>query len=311
MAYQLAERSTFPHKGLEIQNSIQVKMLFTVHYFLNETSYPLPGETHSFWELVYMDAGHMSVNIENQRMELGPGEMILIPPDCFHYIQHTEELPFSLFIISFHCQSRALKFARRARVFPVNSRMKANISEMIREAQLAFVYPLDRICMEQIQLKESAPFAALECIRLNLELLLIEYKRCSSHEYALAEEGREEKSAPYSLTVIRALDYMRAHLTDETSLKDICLAAHMSATRLQKLFRKEIGTSVMEYFRLMRISGAKYWIRHREKNLGEIAEMFNFSSVHHFSSCFKKAEGQSPREYASSIQAIMDAYKDG
>ena len=41
--------------GVQLENSISVDELFTVHYFEYMSDFSFAGESHDFWEFVYVD----------------------------------------------------------------------------------------------------------------------------------------------------------------------------------------------------------------------------------------------------------------
>ena len=46
---------------LHPQKPLSVEALYTVHYFEYSGSYAFPGETHDFWEFLYVDKGILRV----------------------------------------------------------------------------------------------------------------------------------------------------------------------------------------------------------------------------------------------------------
>lgn len=301
--------STFPHTAYPIRDKINVSTLYTVHFFSNEPSYDIPGEIHPFWEIIYIDSGAMEVTVEGISHLLSQGTLYVLRPNCFHCMKSVENTLYSMFIISFDCASPLLELTQQQCFFRCNSRIKNCISNIVREAQTAFLYPLDRISMQQMQLQKKAPYGTLLVIKLYLEVLLVELRREYDHSRFRSIDDNAS-SILFSEPVVSAISYMNHHLTDRCTLDELCRAVGMSRSQLQKRFVRETGKSLMSYFRALRITAAKYWIRKKKKSFAEVAELYQFSSVHHFSNCFKQLEGQTPTQYVTSLQAIMDGYTD-
>ena len=74
----------------------------------------------------------------------------------------------------------------------------------------------------------------------------------------------------------------------------------ISESHISTTFKKEIGISVSEYIRRMRVETAKSLLQYTEFSCLEIAEYLCFSSDCHFSQVFSRYTGQSPREYRKS-----------
>jgi AraC-like DNA-binding protein len=96
-----------------------------------------------------------------------------------------------------------------------------------------------------------------------------------------------------------ALDYIRANLADPALGADqIAAALFVSRRRLYQLF--DDGQGVSERIRGMRIDHAKALLTDPTRGalgIGEISRACGFVSAAHFSRTFRKAVGQTPREY--------------
>lgn len=82
-----------------------------------------------------------------------------------------------------------------------------------------------------------------------------------------------------------------------TSVDELADKTHMSRSHLARLFRKEVGVSVGEYVRTIRLDQAKYLLKESDSPISTIAEELGFASIHSFSSFFKRYAGKSPSEY--------------
>jgi AraC-like DNA-binding protein len=96
-----------------------------------------------------------------------------------------------------------------------------------------------------------------------------------------------------------ALAYIRANLADPALGADqIARALFISRRRLYQLF--DDGQGVSERIRAMRLDHAKALLTDPAKGakgIGEISKACGFISAAHFSRTFRKAVGQSPREF--------------
>jgi YesN/AraC family two-component response regulator len=68
-------------------------------------------------------------------------------------------------------------------------------------------------------------------------------------------------------------------------------------TTLSHVFSEVEGNTIEKYFIHQKIERAKELLAYKEKSLGEIAFLLNYSSVAHLSAQFKKVTGQTPSAY--------------
>ena len=78
--------------------------------------------------------------------------------------------------------------------------------------------------------------------------------------------------------------------------------ANISPTRLKTVFKNKTGMGVVQYFRKMKMTRAKLFIRENDYNFTQSALLLGYDSIHSFSRQFKAVEGMSPREYAKSVK---------
>ena len=311
MKNEAKERFRYPHIGRAVGDLISVSKLYTVHFFVNEKDYPTPGELHDFWEMIYMDDGRMEVytELDDESFVLEKGELLIIRPDEYHEFFVRGDRPYNMFIISFASDSEDMRCFFQKNRFVSYEYIQQLIGEILREARRNFSYPLDKICFDQIRLKEDAQGDCLQKIRLTLELLLLQLRREALKK--LQNEQTRSRTLRGDGYVDRAVAFLEEHVHQRCRMRDVCMHVGLSEAQLQRLFGRTMGKTVMEYFRFLRISKAKYYIRRREMTISEIAEALGFSSVHHFSSCFRQMEGMPPTQYAMTLKAMIDGDVDG
>ena len=115
-------------------------------------------------------------------------------------------------------------------------------------------------------------------------------------DYTTRMQAIRRKEA-FSLPVIRCMEYIDNHLQEPLTVRLLSEALGFSASYLSTIFKKEIGISLSEYIRRMRIDTAKTLLQYTDFSCMEIAEYLCFSSDAHFSQAFSKYAGQTPREY--------------
>jgi AraC-like DNA-binding protein len=99
------------------------------------------------------------------------------------------------------------------------------------------------------------------------------------------------------LRIQKSIDYIEIHLCDDIKLAEIAKQSYFSEFHFNRLFKKAMGTSVMEYVRERRLSEAAMELTETNEKITDIALKYQFSSEESFSRAFKKRYGASPRYY--------------
>ena len=92
-------------------------------------------------------------------------------------------------------------------------------------------------------------------------------------------------------------DYIELHAEERFSLEDLAGRVGYSAEHLSRKFRSEMGVSLPDYIRALRMERAKSMLAAGELSIQDIADRLQFSSRGHFSDVFRKTVGQTPAQY--------------
>lgn len=117
-------------------------------------------------------------------------------------------------------------------------------------------------------------------------------------EIRAADAPQQAGSAhgPLSPPVRAALDLMESHLADPLDLSQVAALVGLSPRQLQRRFRSELGGTVMEHYRVLRLDLARALLRRTRLRVGEIAAMTGFASPAHLSAAHTARFGQPPRD---------------
>jgi len=288
------EQSYVPHR---LAIPVEVTELVTIHYFEYDKDYRFYGESHDFWELVYADRGTVISTCGEQEHLLSGGEMMLLPPNCFHTIRADHTKPANVFVLSFTERGGALD-SLGGRVFRLSAAMKELIRAIIREGNASFVLPMSRLSRYRLHPNAQAPFGGEQLIRMRLEELLI--LLCRSD--AAPESGCAAKARYDDDIAERVLALLKAQLYGHLSLSDITDALGYGKTYLSAVFKRVYGESIMEHYTRLKIDEAKYLLREGSMSVSQISDALGFSSPQYFSKRFSHLTKMSPRQYASSVR---------
>lgn len=302
-----------------LDSSVIIESLKTVHYFKFSPDYNYSGESHDFWEFIYIDFGILNVRIENDIYTLEKGDLVLVKPDAFHNVWGNYQHPSDIAVISFRSPSSRLSGLSH-KIIKTSQRQQFLISQFLREARLTFATELEKPAILKLEKREHLPFGCEQCLKNYLELLIIDLVRkdtespFGSAAFSPAPYGSAHSSSiklHKERTMIRQIqDYFENHLGDSSlTLQQVCRENCVSSALLQQIFRRNLGTGVIEYYNNLRIERAMHLIQIGKYNMTEISDILGYNSLHYFSKCFKKAVGIPPTAYASSIEVLHHSYE--
>jgi AraC-like DNA-binding protein len=105
-------------------------------------------------------------------------------------------------------------------------------------------------------------------------------------------ESVNEKSRMVSARKFIERNYQR-----DISISDIAREVYLSESHFSHQFRKEVGTSAVQYLNRFRIEKAKELLQSNGFNITEISGKTGFQSLPHFNRIFRKFENMSPCEF--------------
>ena len=102
----------------------------------------------------------------------------------------------------------------------------------------------------------------------------------------------------------QARDYVDNHFSQpDLSVETMCQLFNVSASHFSKVFRREIGTSFLNYLTQRRLDEAARLLTETEEKSRVIGEMVGYPEPNYFSYVFKKNRGVSPAKYRKQEQA--------
>ncbi len=263
-----------------LNKEINIEGFYSFFYAEKGKSFRFLGESHNFWEIVYVDSGEAYVAAGSTGYVLKQGYMIFHKPMEYHSLAANQSKPFNVLVASFKCDSPAMSFFEE-RVVILNTFQKKLLSSFMEKMKTGYNPPCSN--------------ADYQIAASTLERLFLDLK-----ENASAPVKPSKKNVDYTFSQI-IKNYLETNIYKNITIADICKQFNMSKSYICQIFKDEIGRSIIDYFIELKISKAKLLIRQGELNFTQIAELLGYNSIHHFSRAFKSKTGLSPRTYAKSI----------
>jgi AraC-like DNA-binding protein len=282
----------------ELPSMLNIEAVVTIHYFEYPKTFIFDGESHDFWEFLYVDKGEVSVFSNNQERTLKQGQIIFHKPNEFHNVVCNGVISPNIVVVSFVCNNEELN-QLGGRILNVCNKAKNMLSTIIDEAHVAFSTDLADPYFKKLTKSKDCTSQSLSLIKSSLESFLISIIKQENGKnsfYSSSIHIKENKSR-----VDNIISYLNDNVENNLTLDDICTSCMISKSLIQKIFKEQKGWSVMEYYYRLKIERAKLLIQAGNMNFSEIAEQLGYSTIHYFSRQFRKIVGMSASEYSKSI----------
>lgn len=275
---------------------INVKAVYTIHYFKYGQKFAFEGESHDFWEFVYIDSGQAQITAGDRNFDLNQGEAYFHKPNEYHSIK-TENRFANSVIISFECPSPAMRAFENLKT-TLGDAEKELLNKIVREARECFSDKMNDVYLTKMTKSGAGGFGGEQLIRLYIEQLLILLYR--KRIGATIERGEKRKNAGELTDRIKEI--LEENVYGSVSLTELSNTLFFSKTYIKTIFKRSTGQTVMQYFTALKIEEAKKLISCNKYTFTEIAYKLGYSSLHYFSRQFKKSADMSLTEYARSIK---------
>ncbi len=294
------EKATPPYKiyqpyiKLPLKNTFNVTRIVTVLFYDFAPSFYTEGESHDFWEMVYVDRGEITAIADNKETRLRQGEVIFHKPGEVHAHKCDGTHSASVFILAFDCRSAAMKYfsGKSARTpAELTSLMRRLIDECAGSLSVGN-YPLKNL--------DTAPIGGQQLVRIYLEEFLIgmvrsaEKKNASGTVYASRFDGGNSLSDSIC-------DYLSRHVCDRVTLEQLREEFHFGKSHLCDVFKRAKGDTIVNYHLKLKIAEAKRMLQEENLTVSEVSEHLGFESPAYFSRVFRKVAGTSPRAFQNRL----------
>lgn len=280
----------------KIVKLININKIVTIHYYEFHKDFNFSGESHNFWEMVYVDSGTVRIDANKKSMSLKQGEVIFHKPNEFHTLCADKKMPSNVFVISFECSSESIKFFKE-KIMTVPGKLKKYISLIIEEYNETF-FPMSPEDVK-LELKDTSPVGSQQMIKTYLEQFLILLIR---HE----QNGKNMRFFPSKESmenhlVSQMMNYIDENIYKDISTSEICKQMSCSRAYLSKIFKQETDYTILEYILVQKIKEAKKLIREKNMNFTQISDKLAFDNPHYFSRVFKRITNMTPTDYKKSL----------
>lgn len=119
------------------------------------------------------------------------------------------------------------------------------------------------------------------------------------YKYCLLVQNHSLRS--FSSPIQKAMRFIHFNYTEQIKVEDLASVAELSSGYLSMLFKKEVGTTIIEYINQKRVQYAQLLLTTTDISIQRIAGMAGFLDDNYFSRIFRKHRGSSPRNFRKSF----------
>lgn len=232
---------------------------------------------HEEFEIYYMISGKCSYFIEDKILEVGPGDVVIIPENIIHRTKYTNEPHVRILI---ECSGEFIPKEARERL--------EGLYYVYRNPTVSqdILSSLKRIEQEY---KNPDEFSE-EAIIAEMKLLIYTMVR---NKNTLGESNTKN-------TLIESvLSYVKENFQQDITLSSVAKAHFVSPEHLSRTFKRETEFGFNEYLTVIRLRYAEERLKKRAgESISKIAYDAGFNDSNYFSDKFKKYYGISPLRYS-------------
>lgn len=276
-----------------------VDAVVNLSYYRLSKDYAFPGESHECWEFIYIDRGSLIVTAGTQTYFMKSGELAFHCPNEFHAFQSLGQS--DVIVVSFHCSSEAMDRLKQ-KVLLLHRKEKEHLKMLVDESQLVYQH-FDNVAPHiNMQIRKDAPLGGEQLIKNYLEQLLIHICRRDDN-VKFSQRAVSARSTAHSMILAQRIqDYLQEHYAEKLSLQGLSNEMGVSVSQIKRIFREQLGKTMVSCITELRIAQAKRLIREGSLNFSQIAESVGYESIYYFSALFKKRTGRTLSEYQRSLK---------
>ena len=280
---------------------LDIKKLVSLFLHKGSSDFRFDGESHDFWEFIYIDSGKMLITAGEEQYILKSGELAFHKPGEFHAVSAFEQNPANFIVASFVCDSPSMKYFEH-RILNLNSKERSYLYDAVRSWQRSVMTKQTPYNLSPAPVSSAdTPFGQTQMVQLYLELLLINLVQ---RNVGVKIHHRVETYAMqvmYKQLTDNVIKYLEDHVRDSVSLEQIASDLGYSVPQMKKLFRMQMNCGIIDYFIELKMDEAKRLMQTSDMNITQIAHYLGYLDASYFSRLFKSRYGMTPSEYCLSF----------
>ncbi len=236
---------------------------------------------HENIELLYFKKGSATLTINDIRIKVSKGDLVVVDTNRIHSIAAHEETNFYCLIVD--------------RAFCLANHLDTNLisfEQLVRDAELSELF--EEFAKEYYDTDSSFRIQALRALELRIMVLL-----CRRYSQ---DNQKPVRDSNILSAIKKALAFIHSEADKSITLDDISNAAGISKYYLAREFRSITGYTIVNYINQVRCEKASVMLTEKTMNIEKIATACGFTNVSYFTRTFTKLMGMKPSDYRANFK---------
>jgi len=280
---------------------LSVTQLVSLFYYNSPKDFSFKGESHDFWEFIYIDKGKMLITAGDKNYVLKAGELAFHKPGEFHNVRSYDQTPSSFIVAAFVCNSPCMKYFEH-RILNLTGRERNYLYEALRcwQQGINVTQTPDNV-LYLLPQHNIEPFGVMQLVQIYIELMLIKLLQRNTGVKITQRSASYAMECLYKELADNVIKYLEDSVYEKLTLKQIANHFGYSIPQMKKIFRIKMGCGIIDYFIDLKIEEAKRFMKQGEMNISQIALKLGYTDSSYFSRLFKSRCNMSPTEYCRSL----------
>ncbi|MBO5198647.1 MAG: helix-turn-helix transcriptional regulator [Lachnospiraceae bacterium] len=277
----------------KVEEQIHISEWYSIFQRWFQNGYTFSGESHNFWECLYVLSGDVCVSGDERVYNLTRGEIVFHKPLEVHKFNVTGSAGADLLIFSFSAEGPLTGYLRN-KVFRLSDLQQEIMDSLLRYMRSKMPersecpYPPKRI-PDYNYIPLCGKFSSFPQMITSYVCQLI---------LSLADDGlvASTSQAPDALVFSHAINYLTSNIHRQPSVPEVAAFCNVSVASLKRIFEKYAGVGVHRYLLKIKINAAADLLQDGE-HVTDVAERLGFNSASYFTKAFKRETGYTPSEF--------------
>ncbi|MBP1988543.1 AraC family transcriptional regulator [Paenibacillus eucommiae] len=273
------------------------------HFGVKPAGWLYPRHHHHLFEILYCWEGTFTQIVDEQKIKVRTGELVLIKPGIKHLSHNDSSEPHAYFNIHFNIDDLELRNLLTNSSYQHmdyegvrQTRLPAYLKELEGLLQQGLIDPGNRQWINDYQFIH---LKKMEKLFLQGHILLI-IQEVVSFLTSRAEEDEAASlfGSTLQIDIAHAIESrLQSTVCAKGAIAQIAKEQSLSRSHCHKIFTKVYGRSPRQYLSQLKLNQAKQLLLSSELTVDAISRELGFASSSHFSRQFRRWAGISPNQF--------------
>jgi len=276
-------------RNFPIIENIKLKNIHSFFKMVCSDTFEFSGETHNFWEMMYVIKGSLCVSADERIYQLSEGQIIFHKPMELHKFYITDKKGAEILVFSCDAEGSLCSFFEE-KVFTLSSMQQGLLRDLIGYAE-KYAENTDDVYGRYLSACNTEETYS-QTVSLYIKRLML----------SLFENGNvlPVLNTNDSTAFTRAVRYMNDNISLNLSVDEIADYMNLSVSSLKRIFSRYAGMGVHKYFLKLKLKNAAEMLENGF-SVTSVGDRLGFSSQGYFTNVFKREIGLPPSQYKKGL----------